>query len=239
MLSNGTFMSAGTLLTGKAWSTIKVPVVLARYHLADSRNEKWSAIDPYAARAIEDSDNAAAQELFDEIESAKGSVSAASVYVAQELAAAGDSRTHINTVAPTYGDYSTYGQTYWSIARGTTFFRQLARLCVPDPLADRHVLDLMGRITPSQAWGIGTATWTGSTAHYFKGGWGPDPAGNYLVRQFGIIDGPGGAGFVVGLIARPTDGQFGSGEQTLSDLATAVAGIVRVAQTSPSARCGR
>jgi hypothetical protein len=225
-------------MTGRAWSTIKVPVILARYRLADSRHESWATINPVAALAITESDNAAAQELFDQIASAEGGVSPASRYVAQELRAAGDEVTQVNTVPPNYGYFSTYGQTPWSLNLGTAFYRQLARGCVPPHDATAHVLGLMAEVIPSQRWGVGAVHWSGASALYFKGGWGPDPAGRYLVRQFGIIEGHGGRGFVVGLLAEPDNGAFGSGVTVLDDLAASVARNVRLSSTPAFARCG-
>jgi len=231
-------MTAGDLMTGRAWSTIKVPVILARYRLADARHEGWGAINPVAARAITESDNAAAQELFDQIAAVKGGVAAASAYVAEELRAASDQTTQINTVLPTYGPFSTYGQTLWSLSLGTAFFRELARSCVPPHNAIAHVLGLMAQVIPSQRWGLGSVHWAGASALYFKGGWGPDPAGRYLVRQFGIVEDAEGKGFVVGLLAQPDNGEFGTGVSVLDDLAGSVARSVRLSRTTTYARCG-
>lgn len=228
---------AGNLTIGSAWSTIKVPLVLARYRLADVRHENRTTIDRLAALALTESDNAAAAELFSQIEDAKGGLSAASRYVSEELRAAGDRVTAINTVQPDFGPFSTYGQTQWSLAAGTTFYRQLARACVPPREAITHVLALMGSVTPSQRWGIGAVTWAGARTVRFKGGWGPDRSGNYLVRQFGIVESANGRGFVVGLMAQPGDGLFGTGVHVLDDLAAAVARSTKPAAAPIFSRC--
>lgn len=236
-LATGTLTLAGDLTIGAAWSTIKVPIVLARYRLADSQHESWTAIDPLAARALTESDNAAAAALFSQIESAKGGVSVASRYVDEELIASGDHATTINTTLPDWGAYSTYGQTQWSLAAGTAFFRQLARVCVPPRDSVAHVLELMGSVVPSQRWGIGAATWAGAGSVRFKGGWGPDRSGRYLVRQFGIVESATGHGFVVGLMARPDDGAFGSGIRALDDLASAVVRTTKLTVTPTFSPC--
>lgn len=237
-LAAGALITAGSLPTGVAWSTIKVPLVLARYRLADERHENdRDRIDELAARALTRSDNAAAAELFADIETAKGGLVGASRYVGEELGAAGDHVTKINTVDPGNG-FSTYGQTQWSLSAGTQFYRQLARACVPPRHSIGRVLTLMGSVIPSQRWGIGAVTWPRASTVRFKGGWGPDQTGGYLVRQFGIVQSSDGRGFAVALIARPDDRRFGTGVKVLNDLAAAVAGNVRVSETAVSSQCG-
>jgi hypothetical protein len=236
-LGTGELTTAGPLQVGPAWSTIKVPVVLARYRLADERHETdRSGIDDLAARAITQSDNAAAAELFAQIETAKGGLTAASAYVGEELAAAGDGRTRINTVNPGNG-FSTYGQTQWSLSAGTQFYRQLARNCLPPRDSTTRVLSLMEQVVPSQRWGIGSAHWPGVPSLRLKGGWGPDRNGRYLVRQFGVVEARNMRGFAVGLIAQPNDGQFGSGVRVLDDLAAAVAKATTASGTNLFSSC--
>jgi hypothetical protein len=237
-LANGSLLLAGDLTSGAAWSTIKVPIVLARYRLAEAQHEGSAAIDPLAARALTESDNAAAAALFDGIASARGGVASASAYVGEELRDAGDRVTAINTVQPDFGPFSTYGQTEWSLDAGTAFYRQLARSCVPPADAVAHVLELMADVTPSQRWGIGAAVWPGASSLRFKGGWGPGREGRYLVRQFGIIESADGRrGFVVGLIARPDDGEFGSGIHVLDDLSAAAAATTKLPRAPAFSPC--
>ena len=188
-LGSGSLVTAGDLMTASAWSTIKVPIVLARYRLADEqRQANRASIGALAKQALTASDNAAGAQLFAEIEAATGGLAPASRFVRRELTAAGDDRTRINTVDPGNG-FSTYGQTQWSLAAGTQFFRQLARGCVPPHDETGYVLALMAEIIPSQRWGVGSVQWPRGAAVQFKGGWGPDKNGDYLVRQFGIIEG--------------------------------------------------
>ena len=56
-------------------------------------------------------------------------------------------------------------------------------------------------------------------AAHFKGGWGPDPQGRYLVRQFGIVP-INGRNVAVALAVRPHDGSFDSGTSALSKVTT-------------------
>jgi hypothetical protein len=201
---------------------MKVPVILARYRLAAESGQSDSGLAPLVERAITESDNAAALALFQGIEAAKGGVVPASRYVQTLLRQSGDKTTVVNTVQPA-GGYSTFGQTQWSLAQGTRFYRALASECLAPVAADREITHLMTQIEPSQRWGLGQAHFPGAATVMFKGGWGPNAQGDYLVRQFGIVRSRGGRGFVVGLIDEPADGTFGSGVQILDDLSDALA----------------
>ncbi len=217
-LNNRPPIALGPLQIAAAWSTMKIPVILARYRLAE---KTVTDIDERVAAAITDSNNDAANSLFDEMVEAKGGVSQASAYVQQGLEEAGDRRTVVNTVAPADG-FSTYGQTLWTLSDGLRFYSALARGCLGPADASATILRLMGEITPSQSWGMGQARFRAARRVLFKGGWGPDPAGHYLVRQFGIVEGTNGS-LAVALMGMPADGRFDSGIQVLDQLADAVA----------------
>jgi hypothetical protein len=174
------------------------------------------------AHAIAESDNEAANSLFEEIVDAEGGVAPASRYVQQVLEQAGDTQTVVNTVPPP-GGFSTFGQTRWALAQGVRFYSALARGCLVPASASRMILRLMGEIAPSQSWGFGQAPFRGVSRVLFKGGWGPDSSGRYLVRQFAIIEGTGGGGLAVGLMDMPADGNFDSGVSAIDRLADAVA----------------
>jgi len=234
-LGGGASINAGTLQSGTAWSTMKVPVILARYRLAESRGESTAALTARATAAVTQSDNAAVLSLFEDIVVQLGGVVPASRYIQQGLRAAGDATTEINTVPPA-GGFSTFGQTQWSLDAGMRFFRALADSCLSPLDASRELLELMGEITPSQRWGLGQAPFAADAVR-FKGGWGPDPTGRYLVRQFGVITAPNGRGIVVALIAKPADGTFASGIADLNELADAVAGAVNPAAAPGPTPC--
>lgn len=85
--------------------------------------------------------------------------------------------------------------------------------CVP---GSEYVIDQMGQINPDQRWGLGTIP-----GAHFKGGWGPDEDGAYLVRQIGFFDGPMGR-IGVALAAHPSDGTYETGQSALNDLAAVV-----------------
>jgi len=193
-------------------------------------------LDDLARRAITESDNAAAAELFVQIETGKGGLAAASSYVGRELTVAGDSKTVVSTTTFD-SQFSTYGQTQWSLSGGTQFYRELALNCLPPRRATTRVLELMAEITSSQRWGIGAIAWSHVTSLRFKGGWGPDQDGRYVVRQFGIIESAGRHGLVVGLIARPNNGLFQTGIEVLDELAAAVSQSVRISASPTYAPC--
>jgi hypothetical protein len=190
----------GDWTTGPAWSTMKVPLTVA----ALRRN---SANTTYAASAaITASDNAAADTLWRSL----GSGQDAATAVEAVLREGGDTKT---TVPATRArpELSAFGQADWALAEQVYFASRLP--CLPQT---GNVISLMERITPSQRWGLGA--FTGAE---FKGGWGPDPAGAYLVRQFGLVPTPGGQ-IAVAIAAQPDSGAFSDGMTILDKLATLI-----------------
>ena len=120
-------------------------------------------------------------------------------------------------------EFSTFGQTLLSVADEAVLADFL-------PCADGSgpVLGYMGQVDASQRYGLG------AVGALFKGGWGPDTAGNYHVRQLGLIPRGDGVWSPVALTAIPADGTYETGQAMLSAAAT------RLAQASPAlpaARC--
>lgn len=208
---SGEFASFGSLQSGSAWSTSKVPIALRV--LADSGGPSGltAAQAEEMRSALTLSDNEAAAALFAHLERRHGGLGGASAAVEEVLREGGDGSTQVSTQGR--GEFSTYGQTEWSLANQQRFMSSLAAGCVGDSESSQYVLDLMGEVS-SDSWGLGSA---GLPARW-KGGWGPGVDGGYLVRQMGIlyVDSKEAA---VTLAARPADGQFASGES----MATAVA----------------
>ncbi|MGV0680471.1 hypothetical protein ABQE62_30115 [Mycolicibacterium fortuitum] len=190
-------MSFGTWSTGPAWSTIKVPLAIAaaRHDLTTSA--------PLIERAITASDNAAADQLWASL----GEPAAAAAAVNQVLVdgANPDVQVQADQIRP---PYSPYGQTIWSQADAARFAWALP--CIPDA---ELVLAQMHNITPDQQWGLAA---TDNTAA--KGGWGPDPDGNYLARQIGIIHTETGT-LGVAIATTPDDGTFTTATALLNSLA--------------------
>ena len=215
---------------------MKIPVILARYRLAASRQEDETSVLPRVRQAITVSDNAAAQSLFDDLIRADGGLAAASARVQRVLRDAGDDVTRVNTTTPP-GGYSTYGQTEWSLREGVEFFRQLALGCLQPAAADRRIVRLMTLIAPEQRWGLGAAAFPRANRVAFKGGWGPGTDGRYVVRQFGIVRSAQG-GLVIGLAVRARDGSFASGVRAITRAAEAFTTSLRL-QAARGTTCKR
>jgi hypothetical protein len=192
--SAGAVVSFGTWSTGVAWSTIKVPLTIAALRAGVGSDE-------LVARTIEQSDNAAAEQLW----SLLGDPAEAARQVQAVINDSGDTTTVVESRRLRHG-YTAFGQTLWSLARQAQFAAQLPHL----PNADQ-VVDLMKTLTAEHRWGV--------AAHGFaaKGGWGPGSNEYYLVRQFAVV--PVEAGHVgVALAADAHDGRFETGIDVLNKL---------------------
>ena len=185
----------GSLRSGVAWSTIKVPLALAVSARAPTpRNEEL--IDA----SLTESDNDASLALWERL----GPPEVAASAVQEVLASAGDSSTRVEAKVLRPG-FTPFGQTQWSLAAQVRLMAALPGLPHADEIRAR-----LRRVVPEQRWGLGVL---GEDVE-LKGGWGPDPDGRYLVRQMGIA-GP----LAVALAAIPTDGTFESGSDLLDRLA--------------------
>jgi hypothetical protein len=201
----------GTLQSGSAWSTSKVPIALKVLEDAGGPSGLSSAQAEEMRSALTLSDNEAAAALFSDLERSHGGLAGASAAVTEVLREGGDETTQISTQGR--GEFSTYGQTEWSLANQQRFMSSLAAGCVGDSESSQYVLDLMGEVS-SDAWGLGSA---GLPARW-KGGWGPGVDGGYLVRQMGILY-VGDKEAVVTLAALPANGQFATGESMATGVA--------------------
>lgn len=219
-LEGGPISTFGTLQTGHAWSTMKVPVLVT---LLISNAERGTSLDAvtrtHAALAVEASDNAAAASLFSELERRLGGLAGASAAVQLTLRRAGDAETAINT-APNASGFTTWGQSEWSATGAAIFYRALAQGRLLSPADTRFVLSLMSGVVPDQRWGAGSAGFEAPVA--LKGGWGPESDGGHLVRQTAIVGG-GGRGHVMSMLARPASGSYASGAEMLTSMAVWVA----------------
>jgi len=220
----------GTLSTGKAWSTIKLPIAVKVLEDAGGPSGLGDGERQSITQALTASDNTAAARLFDGLEASHGGLDGAAQAVGSVLREAGDDRTVISTQGR--NGFSPYGQTDWSLAEQQRFMSQLAGGCILKKDSADYILELMGRVVDTQRWGLGSA---GIPARY-KGGWGPGDGGGYLVRQVGLLE-PGGRGaVVVALAAEPPSGDFAAGTQMLNELAKWVAAKVTFHPTSAK-RC--
>lgn len=186
--------SSGLSFATPAWSTIKVPLSIAAMRQDPS-------LYPSVSSAITLSDNAAAEGLYQ----------AVGPDAVNEVLAKGGIATPLNT-APLRPGFSTFGQTSLTPAEEAVFAGSAACL-----RGAGEVLGLMGEIDPSQAWGLGEIG-----GSMYKGGWGPDEAGAYQVRQLGLIPRGDGTYAAVALTALPADGAFATGEAMLTAAARAL-----------------
>jgi hypothetical protein len=212
--------SLGDLRAGPAWSTIKVPIALASERAANGHPS--ATIESDMRAALTASDNAAAEALW----AALGTPSEAGRLVEQQLRLAGDRDTTVQT-ARLRAEFSPFGQTAWSLGAQARFAAGLA--CVPH---HEPVLTLMGQVQEDQRWGLGSV---GHPA-WFKGGWGPDLSGRYLVRQFGLVS-VGDERVAIAIADKPVDGQFTTGAANLTRLATWAVAHIDAAALSASG-CG-
>lgn len=208
---SGPAASAGSLASGSAWSTSKVPVALRVLQEAGGPSGLSSTQDANIRAALTLSDNNAALALFADLERSHGGATGAAAAVDEVLAEAGDTTTHVSSVGR--DGFTPFGQTEWSLELQELFMSRLAAGCVGSAASREFVLGLMGEVS-SDTWGLGSA---GVPARW-KGGWGPGTDGRYLARQMGTLSVAGGEA-VVALAALPDDGSF----ETAQSMATAVA----------------
>ena len=190
-------IAMGDWRTGPAWSTIKVPLVIAG--LQEKRPPRiTTAMDA----AITRSDNAAAESIW----AGLGDPVTAAHKVEAVLRSAGDPTiVQSQKVRP---EFTAFGQTDWPLTEQVSFTS--AAYC---DHANAPVFDLMQRIQPDQRWGIGALA-----SSRFKGGWGPSRTGEYLVRQIGVMTAPRGL-IAVALAAQPASGNFDEGTADLTEMA--------------------
>jgi hypothetical protein len=211
-------LEVGTLRDGVAWSTIKVPIALALE--ARAQDHPTASEQSLLTRAITASDNAAAETLW----SSLGAPSAAATAVQTILATAGDTSTRVETQVLRAG-FTSFGQTRWSLRAQQRFIASLP--CLPN---SEPVLSLMEQVVSDQRWGLGSL----DAETQFKGGWGPDPDGGYLVRQMGIVRVRNGRLLAVSIATSPADGSFDTGTANLTQIAQWLVAHVDARSVPPS-----
>lgn len=191
----------GNWTTGPAWSTMKVPLAIAAVRRDPDK------IDYSVSATITASDNSAADALWESL----GTPQQAAAAVQAVLREAGDTVTTV-PVKRVRADYSAFGQAEWALADQVVFASRLPCLS-----GSKAVVDLMDEIGASQQWGLGAEF---DKAEY-KGGWGPDTSGGYLVRQFGLVP-TGGGKLAIAVAAQPDSGTFSDGISMLNKIADLV-----------------
>lgn len=202
---------AGSLQSGSAWSTIKVPIALEVVDEAGGAAGLSAAQTANIQAAITLSDNDAAAALFDDLVQSHGSVASASDAVTQLLRSAGDSTTSVSTEGR--DGFSSYGQTVWTLSAQQQFMGALLNGCIGESDSRQLVLDQMRAVT-ADTWGLGSA----GVPALWKGGWGPGADGRYLLRQMGEIE-VDGRDYAVTLAVLPNNGDFATGQGIATEVA--------------------
>ena len=208
---------AGSLRSGVAWSTAKVPVAMAAIAAGVAQSQDLT-------QAITASDNEAAGRLW----SALGEGTSAADAATAQLREAGDARTQIQAQR-LRSEYTAFGQTQWALTDQVRFVGGMA--CVA---AGQQVLELMNQVVAGQRWGLGA---TGKPAQ-FKAGWGPGVtagAGDgWLDRQMGLV---AISGRRVAVAMATTAPSHESGIQSLSAIARWVVTHVDASVAPREPRC--
>ena len=203
----GQVVSAGDDAAYPAWSTIKVPISVAAY-----RSDPQLARE-YAPPAIQASDNAAAEQMWINLdpEQVNQVLAEATVGVA------------VNTekVRP---EFSTYGQTLLSTSQEAVIASHLACLAEAEP-----VIALMGQVNSEQAYGLGRLPGAA-----LKVGWGPDTSGRYQVRQLARVTRSDGATSAIALTVIPAAGDYGTAQAMADEVAN---GLSLLLDSLPEADC--
>ncbi|MBS5997821.1 MAG: hypothetical protein KIA11_07835 [Corynebacterium sp.] len=200
-VSDGTTtIEAGRTAPEAAWSTSKVPVLIAA-------NRTGAADNQLVSSAITYSDNEAAKAAW----AGLGEGTAAAQAAQSVIAEAGDTATQVQSQV-TRPEFTAFGQTMWSVGNQAKFMAGLR--CVEGA---QPIIDAMGVADPAQGYGLRTLP-----GALMKGGWGPSLAGGYDVRQMGIVQ-LGGHDVAVALIASSPDGQYASTQKVLTSMAEALA----------------
>jgi hypothetical protein len=185
----------GEWATGPAWSTIKVPLIIAALG-----EEHPPVITDSMRAAITESDNAAAESIWERL----GDPVTAAHKVEDVLSKYGDPTTvEWRKVRP---EFTAFGQTIWSLANQARF--TAGAVCDP---ANAAVFQLMGQVVNDQRWGLGLIP-----NARFKGGWGPSRTRSYLVRQLGVLEMPTGL-TAVAMATQPASGLFADGTEELTE----------------------
>jgi hypothetical protein len=187
----------GDWTTGPAWSTSKVPLAITAL-----REGNPPTVTDLIRAAITESDNAAAESIWEGL----GDPVTAAHKIEAVLAKYGDPTTvEWRQLRP---PFTAFGQTIWSLANQARF--TAAAVCDND---NAPIFTLMGQVESDQSWGLGVIPDT-----RFKGGWGPSPTNNYLVRQLGVLKTPTGL-TAVAVATEPASGSLSDGTQELTDVA--------------------
>lgn len=194
-----------------AWSTIK-PLFVSQILVDVGGPDRLSGtMRRWIRSALSTSSNEAAYKIYERLGRRHGGSWGASAALTGLLRQSGDQTT---VVAPGRTREKFPGLTIWTPKRQALYLREVVRRCVLNPAGTRFLLREMSHVVPEQSWGLGSV---GSTA--FKGGWGPDRKGRYLVRQFGVLEATDGSRYVAAISVRPKSGTFNQGTRLITKVA--------------------
>jgi hypothetical protein len=212
----------GSLRTGVAWSTSKVPLAMAI--IAGGQADAQAS---NLTRALTASDNAAAMRLWASLGGGQAAASAAD----EQLRTAGDTHTAIEYRALRGTGYTPFGQTAWALTDQARFTAGLA--CSEQ---GTQVLGYMNQVVASQRWGLGSA----GVPSQFKGGWGPGSrpgaSGGFLDRQMGVLV-IHGKPLAVAVATVPADSSHQTGIRNLTSIARWLAAHVDMHALPSKPRC--
>jgi hypothetical protein len=215
-LGGAPIVRAGDARPPYAWSTSKVLIVAQTLldvggpaGLSGTQRAKVTA-------ALSASDNDAAKFLYDQLVARHGGVAATAAVLTALVRRAGDPRTSVSTVGRS--TFTTHGQTLWPVEQQAQFMSSLGRNCLLDANSTDYLIRELSAPVAWQRFGLGSIDSVG-----YKGGWGPDPDGAYLVRQMGLVRTSSGHFAAVAITARPADGSFASGQALLTEVAAWIA----------------
>lgn len=194
-----------------AWSTTKL--LISAQLLRDVGGPSALSIHQRSMmnEALSASVNEAATSMNTDVKNRHGGVVGAAAAMTGMLRQAGDETTDVR---PGATPESNYGLTQWDAKGEALFMAALARGCLLDSASSKFLIGEMGHVVEGQTWGLGRI---GSPA--YKGGWGPDDNGTYLVRQVGLVRAPDGHEYAVAITARAAGGSQDSGQRLLSEVA--------------------
>jgi len=138
-------------------------------HAEKNGTNGYIADDIAAAKTM--SDNDAAMRLFASL----GSWQQGSVALTKVLKETGNPTDAV--AAESEPDNTGFGDIHWSLDNQVTFADRMACLDGSEP-----VLDEMGQVIPVHRMGLGVLP-----GARFKGGWGPENDGTYVLREFGLV----------------------------------------------------
>lgn len=194
-----------------AWSTTKVLISAQLLRDVGSPSKLSDRQRSMMHEALSASVNEAATSMNTDVKNRHGGVVGAAAVMTEMLRQTGDETTDVR---PGATPESNYGLTQWDANGEALFMASLARGCLLDPTSTKFLIAEMGNVVESQSWGLGRVE---SSA--YKGGWGPDDDGAYLVRQLGLVRTADGHQYAVAITARASSGSQDAGQRMLSEVA--------------------